>query len=77
MSRHDSDLDCHEWLNGPDTVAPNATCDDCGAEYSKADHDPTTCCDRCSDHRDRWEAALEARRLAKATLTQTRTKETA
>jgi hypothetical protein len=77
MSRHDSDLDYYEWLNGPDLIAPNATCDDCGAEYAKAEGDPTTCCDRCSDTRDRWIEALEARRLAKAALTRPRTKEIA
>lgn len=76
-ARFTSDRDFYDWLNGPDELPPNATCDDCGADYSKADHDPTTTCDACSDKRDRWMEALEARRLAKAALTVKRTKEIA
>lgn len=45
-------------LDPPDDDAyelqPNATCEDCGVAYAKADADPTTWCDACSDRRDRW-----------------------
>jgi hypothetical protein len=63
MSRYgDEDDTCHD-----DPPPPNATCTDCGIAYGKADHDPTTWCDACSDHRDAHTDALEIR-LAKATL---------
>ena len=42
-------------------VRPNATCSDCGVDFSKADHDPTTLCDRCSDQRDAHTSLLELR----------------
>jgi len=49
-----------------DDLRPNASCTDCGADYSKADHDPTTTCDACSDRRDAHTSRLE-RRLRMAT----------
>jgi DNA-directed RNA polymerase subunit RPC12/RpoP len=39
----------------------NATCADCGADYSRAEDDPTTACDPCSDRRDVWAAVTEIR----------------
>jgi len=59
MRRYD-DLDA-------DDVQPNAECSDCGRDYSKADHDPTTWCDACSDRRDAHTSAIEIR-MAKAAL---------
>lgn len=50
-------------------LPPNAECTDCGAAYSKADDDPTTWCDACSDRRDAWAAAFEIRQMVKAVLT--------
>jgi hypothetical protein len=51
----------------PDEAAydlrPNATCTDCGADFSKADADPGTLCDRCSDQRDAHTSLLELRLL--------------
>ena len=38
-----------------------ATCADCGADFSKAEDDPTVWCDACSDRRDAWASALELR----------------
>jgi len=49
-------------------LRPNATCTDCGADYSKADTDPTTWCDACSDRRDAHTALLEIRFLAAKVL---------
>lgn len=68
MSRYDSDVDAYEWLNGADELQPNATCQDCGIAYSKAEDDPSGCCDSCSDKRDRWATALELKLMAKAVL---------
>jgi len=51
-----------------DDVRPNATCTDCGTDYSRADHDPSTYCDGCSDRRDAHTSMLE-RRLRMATVT--------
>jgi hypothetical protein len=51
-----------------DDVLPNATCTDCGADFSRADHDPGTLCDPCSDRRDAHTSMLERRLvMAKAT----------
>lgn len=77
MSRFDSDQDFHEWLNGSDEIRPNASCTDCGIDYSKAAGDPTTTCDACSDKRARWADALDARMQARANLTVKRKKEIA
>ena len=49
-------------------LQPNASCSDCGVEYSKAIADQTTTCDRCSDRRDAWVTAQEIRTMAKAVL---------
>jgi len=50
-----------------DDVRPNATCTDCGSDYSRADHDPTTLCDTCSDRRDAYTSQLQRRlQMAKA-----------
>lgn len=46
----------------------NATCHDCGVDYSRGDHDRTVWCDECSDKRDRWTSAQEIRSMAKAIL---------
>ncbi len=51
-----------------DTLRPNATCADCGVDYSKAEHDRSVWCDPCSDRRDRWATAMEIRIMAKAFL---------
>jgi len=64
----DSDIDYYDALNGSE--APwQASCTDCGTDFSKADHDPTTTCDSCSDQRDSHTSLLEIRlALAKAAL---------
>lgn len=61
-----SDRDYDDVNQGED-LEPNATCTDCGVDYSKADGDPTTWCDACSDQRDAHTDALEMR-MAKADL---------
>jgi hypothetical protein len=48
-------------------VRPNATCTDCGVSYLKAERDPTTTCDECSDRRDAWAAVTELR-MARAAI---------
>lgn len=65
MSRFDSDLDFYHWLNGGDEPQATASCADCGVDIV-----PSTnpCCDACSDRRERWADALEAREQAKATI---------
>ncbi len=61
MSRFgDEDRDVDEALC-------NATCSDCGGDYGRADGDPTTWCDPCSDRRDGWVSALEIR-MQRATV---------
>jgi len=60
MSRHDSDVDAYDWLNGSDLPA-NATCPDCGAEFSRVDDDPGPHCDACCDKRDAWAKAYDLR----------------
>ena len=54
----------------PDTYQdddrPNATCTDCSADFSRADHDLGTLCDACSDRHDAHTSMLE-RRLTMAT----------
>lgn len=51
----DSDLDsCYD-------VQPNATCLDCGADFSRAESDPGGHCDDCSDRRDAHTSMLEHR----------------
>lgn len=51
-----------------DDVRPNATCTDCGADFSRADHDRGTLCDPCSDRHDAHTSMLERRLvMAKAT----------
>ncbi len=47
-----------------DELPFNAQCTDCGASYGRAEGDPTTTCDACSDRRDGWVTALEARMSA-------------
>lgn len=55
----DSDLDsCYD-------VQPNATCTDCGVDFSRGENDPGTLCDPCSDRRDAHTSML-ARRLVMA-----------
>jgi hypothetical protein len=44
-----------------DALPPNAQCTDCGAAFSRADDDPGTWCDPCSDRRDAHTSALERR----------------
>lgn len=62
MSRFDdSDLDFSDELR------PNATCDDCGIDFSRAKHDPGGWCDACCALREAWADAYEIR-MAKATL---------
>lgn len=64
MSRYrEDDRDAYD-----DTLQSNAECHDCGSAYSKAEDDPSGCCDPCSDKRDRWATALELRLMAKAVL---------
>lgn len=64
MSRYgNDDRDAYD-----DSLQLNAQCQDCGIDYSKAEDDPSGCCDSCSDTRDRWATALELRVLAKAVL---------
>ena len=58
MSRYGDD-NTHAFED--DELQPNASCTDCGVAYSKADADPTTWCDACSDRRDAWAAATEIR----------------
>jgi hypothetical protein len=50
-----------------DDLQPNATCDDCGIDFSRALDDVGPYCDSCSDRRDAWVAALELR-MAKTML---------
>jgi hypothetical protein len=53
----------------PDDVRPNATCSDCSGDYSRADDDPSTLCDACSDRRDVHTSRLERRLvMAKAQI---------
>jgi hypothetical protein len=42
-------------------LQPNATCADCGTDYSRADNDPSHYCDGCSDRRDAHTSMLERR----------------
>lgn len=44
-----------------DDVRPNATCVDCGTDYSRATNDPGTYCDGCSDRRDAHTSMLQHR----------------
>jgi len=60
---HDED-DPHAY----DLPPTNATCHDCGVDYSRGEHDPTVWCDECSDRRDRWATAQEIKMMAKAAL---------
>ncbi len=64
MSRFDTAMDFLDDQDGG-ALAPNAHCHDCGVPYSRADDDPSTWCDACSDARDAHTSALEIR-LAKA-----------
>lgn len=51
----DPDLDsCYD-------VQPNATCLDCGADFSRAEDDPGPYCDPCSDRRDAHTTLLQTR----------------
>lgn len=51
----DQDLDTFD-------VQPNATCLDCGADFSRAEDDPgPATCDPCSDRRDAHTTLLEHR----------------
>jgi hypothetical protein len=59
---------CGRCNDDIDDLRPNAECSDCGIAYGKADDDPTTWCDACSDRRDTWAAAFEIRVMAKAFL---------
>ena len=64
MSRYgEDDRDAYD-----ETLQANATCADCGIDYSKAEDDPSGCCDPCSDTRSRWADAFEVRQMAKAVL---------
>ena len=74
LRRFASDLDYGAALNGEDSLEPNATCTDCGVAYSKAEMDPTTWCDACSDRRDAHTDLLEIRLMAKAVLRSDRSK---
>jgi hypothetical protein len=65
MTRWASDRDHADWLDGPH-AAPNATCDDCGADYWKGADDADDWCDGCRAHRDAWTDACELR-MVKAT----------
>lgn len=42
-------------------VPANATCVDCGTDYSRATNDPGHYCDGCSDRRDAHTSMLERR----------------
>lgn len=42
-------------------MRPNATCSDCGADFSRAENDPGTLCDACSDRRDAHTDLLQRR----------------
>lgn len=42
-------------------VRPNATCVDCGTDFSRATNDPGEYCDGCSDRRDRHTSMLQHR----------------
>lgn len=67
MSRFSLEDDAREY----DDVRPNATCLDCGTDFSHADDDPgLSLCDACSDQRDAHTTALE-RRMVKADLPST------
>ncbi len=46
----------------------NATCADCGVDYSRAEMDRTPFCDTCSNRRDQWASAQDVRTMAKAVL---------
>ena len=50
-----------ERYDDVDDVRPNASCSDCGVDFSRAENDPGTLCDACSDRRDAWLAAVEIR----------------
>lgn len=51
----DQDLDCYD-------VQPNATCLDCGGDFSRAEDDPNPAyCDPCSDRRDAHTTLLQTR----------------
>lgn len=52
-----SNSDFDSWYDVP----PNATCTDCGADYSRGEDDRTTTCDPCSDRRDAHTTLLERR----------------
>jgi hypothetical protein len=42
-------------------IQPNATCQDCGQDFSRAEDDPGPYCDACSDRRDAHTTMLEHR----------------
>ncbi len=44
-----------------DELPANATCVDCGMDFSRAYDDQGSCCDGCSDRRDAHTSALEMR----------------
>jgi hypothetical protein len=67
VSRFESDVDFQNWQSGDD-VPFNASCTDCGIDYSKLEGDPGSWCDGCSDRRDEWTSAQEIRVMAKAVL---------
>lgn len=48
-------------LDRYDDVKPNATCTDCSVDFSRAETDPGTLCDACSDRREAWLAAVHVR----------------
>jgi len=63
----------YAWTDEPDPDAyearpTNASCHDCGVDYSRGEHDRSVWCDECSDRRDRWTTAEEIRTMAKAFL---------
>ena len=42
------------------------SCTDCSADFSRAENDPGTLCDACSDRRDAWLASVELRMTSAA-----------
>ena len=54
MNRYDDDA-------YTDDVQPNATCTDCSVDFSRAEEDPGTLCDACSDRREAWLSSVQLR----------------
>lgn len=64
MSRFDSDYD---YFDQPWNRPGDATCSDCGADFSKAREDVGSLCDTCCSLRDTHTSAVEIR-MAQARL---------